>query len=74
MGKGFKAFALLMATNIETVSLLFGGWYLGRWLNSSYPMEFDWMIVCYAAVIAIVARSWYRLFRTILRIYRGDSE
>lgn len=74
MGKGLRGFALLMAANIEAVSLIFGAWYVGQWLNKSYPGPFNWMIVCFGAVIIVIARSWYMMFKTILRIYRGDKE
>jgi hypothetical protein len=72
--KGFRAFGLVMAANFETIIYMGVAWWAGRWLNEQHPQDFDWSRVTYVFGLLLIARSWYVVFRLMIRSQRSSDQ
>lgn len=73
MRKKFQLYALLAGVNFETVLFFMAAWQIGDWLNDSYPKNFDWALVCYLLALILIARSWYVMFRIMIKDQKSNS-
>jgi hypothetical protein len=55
-----------MAANIESITLLVGAWFLGRWLDEWYPLNISWIIIVVPVGIFMIFRTWVILLKRLL--------
>ena len=72
--KGFRAFGLVMAANFEAIIYMALAWWAGRALNEAYPRNFDWSRVTYVFGLLLIARSWYVVFRLMIRSQQSSDQ
>ena len=73
MSKKYRVYALLMGANFESVAYLLAAWQVGDWLNENYPKDFNWSLVTYLLSLLLIARSWYVIFRVMIKSQKEDS-
>ena len=70
MSKKYRAYALVMGANLESVLYLLAAWQVGDWLNENYPREFNWSMVTYLLGLILIARSWYVILGVMIKNQR----
>ncbi len=73
MRQKYRAYALLAGANFETVIYMIAAWQISKWLNENYKTNFDWALVCFLLALLLIARSWYAIFRILIRDQRKES-
>ncbi len=56
-----------MAANFETIVYMGLAWFFAGYLNTNYPQDYDWAKVTYVLGLILIARSWYVVFRVLIR-------
>ncbi|MCX6130839.1 MAG: hypothetical protein NTX25_17505 [Proteobacteria bacterium] len=71
--KPLQQMAHLLAVNFETLIYIGMAWWSGRYLNENYPQNFSWTLVTYAFGLLLILRSWYLVFRSLIRHQKDDD-
>lgn len=58
-------FAFLMTVALESLVLLVGAFFLGRWLDKSYPSNASWLYLTILVAFVLIARSVYVTYRRL---------
>jgi len=67
----------LLAANFETLLYIGAAWWAARYLNENYPRDFDWSVVTYVFGLILILRSWYLVFRSLMKAQKkpdGDNK
>ena len=67
INKDLKIASYLLAANFEVVVLILGACEIAKWLNDHYPKGFDWLMVTMVIALIIIIKSWYVLFKEIIK-------
>jgi len=62
-----KVLGYLLAANFETVAIFLLSWKIGQYLNTHFPQNFNWQVVCIILGLAVIIHSWVVLFRSLMR-------
>lgn len=72
--KNFQNFGLVLAANFETIVYMGLAWFMAGYLNENYPKDFDWAKVTYVLGLILIGRSWYVVFRVLIRSQKKLSQ
>lgn len=72
--KNFQNFGLVLAANFETIVYMGLGWFFAGYLNEHYPRDYDWAKVTYVFALLLIVRSWYVVFRVLIRSQKKLSQ
>ena len=72
--KSYRNFGLVLSANFETIAYIGLAWYLGRYLNEEYPRDFDWSKFTYVFGLLLIVRSWYVVFRVLIRSQKNLND
>jgi hypothetical protein len=64
----------VVSANFETLAYIGASWYVGKYLNESYPRDFNWHSVTYLLGLLMIGRSWYVVFRFLIRSQQNSSQ
>ncbi len=67
MNKDMRIASYLIAANFEVVVLIIGAWEIAIWLDNNYPVSFDWKLLTMPLAVIIIIKSWYVLFKEIIK-------
>lgn len=62
-----KALSTLIAAHMQAVGLVMAAYYVGDWLNASYPRDFSWYIVTFTVAVIAIAQTFYVVVRYAMR-------
>ena len=74
MKQNYRLYALLMGANFESVAYLLAAWQGSEWLNENYPKDFSWSMMTYLLALILIARSWYVIFRIMIRDQKSKND
>ena len=63
----YRVYALLAGANFESIVYMIAAWQGSKWLNENFDQGFDWTLVCFLLALLLVARSWYVMFRMLIK-------
>ncbi|WP_132314449.1 hypothetical protein [Pseudobacteriovorax antillogorgiicola] len=66
-------YALVVGANFESITYIIAAWFAGDWLDENYPRDFTWSIVTYLLGLILIIRSWYVMFRIMIRAQNRDK-
>ena len=66
MGGLAKAFAYLIAAHVQAIGMVFMAWWLGTWLNSRYPIGFNWLFITIPFGVLAMAHNFYLIIRSLI--------
>ena len=61
-----KAFTYLIAAQVQAVTFILMGYWVGEWLNKNHPANFNWYIVTFSVAVLGVAQTFYVVIRAAL--------
>jgi hypothetical protein len=64
----------LLAANFETLIYIGMAWWAADYLNESYPRSWSWANVTYPLGLLLILRSWYVLFRSLMKAQKTDEQ
>lgn len=70
----YRNFGLVLSANFETICYMGVGWYAADYLNTHYPRDYDWSKVTYVLALLLIVRSWYVVFRVLIRSQKNSSD
>jgi hypothetical protein len=71
--KPVQQMGYLLAANFETLIYIVMAWWGARYLNEHYPKSFDWALVTYVLGLLLILRSWYLVFRSLIKAQKGQD-
>lgn len=72
--KPLQQMSHVLAANFETVVYVFAAYQGTKYLNEHYPQSFPWTYVTYSLALLMILRSWYVVFRSLLRDQKRDEQ
>lgn len=73
MSQKYRAYALVMGANFESIAYILAAWQIGDWLNENYPRDFNWSQVTYLLGLLLIIRSWYVIFGVMIKNQKKQS-
>lgn len=68
MNKYTKAMGYLIAINFEAAVLIFFAWKGGIWLNQTYPMRIDWLVLTIIGALFAIGALFWKLIRFVIKL------
>jgi hypothetical protein len=69
-----KAFTYLIAAQVQAVTLILMGYWVGDWLNKNHPVSFNWYIVTFTIAVLGIAQTFYVVIRAAMTQGKTPSE
>jgi hypothetical protein len=63
----------LLAANFETLIYIGMAFWATGYLNEHYPKSWSWANVTYPLGLILILRSWYVLFRSLMKSQKADE-
>jgi hypothetical protein len=63
----------LLAANFETLIYIGMAWWASGYLNEIYPRSWSWSNVTYPLGLILILRSWYVLFRSLMKAQKAGE-
>ncbi len=73
MDKTWRALGFFMGANIQVVSLILFGYWIGNYLDEAYPMSWRWMYILVMVGFLIGLYGFYVVVRKLLEIERHEK-
>lgn len=61
-----KAFTYLIAAQVQAVTFILMAYWVGDWLNTNHPADFNWYIVTFVVGVLGIAQTFYVVIRAAM--------